>query len=185
MASLIYTGGQLYGTTSKGGAHGHGTVFGITTTGAEHVVYSFKGGLDGANPQAPLLRVRGFLYGTTSQGGMAAPSVPGSGTVFRVTTTGVEHVVYSFKNNPDGANPFAGLTYLNGKLYGTTQNGGTDLGTVFSVTLRGSESVIHNFTGAEGSGPVASLTNIGGVLFGTTYGGGPMGGVGIIFALQP
>jgi hypothetical protein len=57
--------------------------------------------------------------------------------------TGKERVVYSFCSQQrcnDGANPYAGVIKINGKLYGTTEGGGTDDqgyaiggGTVFSL----------------------------------------------------
>jgi uncharacterized repeat protein (TIGR03803 family) len=60
-------GGNLYGTTSLGGASGRcrvaqnefstcGTIFKISATGTEAVLYSFTGGMDGAEPYAGLLR---------------------------------------------------------------------------------------------------------------------------------
>ena len=58
--------GNLYGTTSNGGAIGFGTVFKLDAAGHETVLYSFTGGSDGGSPQAPLLRDKnGNLYGTT------------------------------------------------------------------------------------------------------------------------
>jgi uncharacterized repeat protein (TIGR03803 family) len=74
--------------------------------------------------------VNGTLYGTTPQGGASA------GTVFEVSTSGKERVLYSFKGVPDGAYPGAGLVDVNGVLYGTTTNGGvSNAGTVFKVSL--------------------------------------------------
>jgi uncharacterized repeat protein (TIGR03803 family) len=61
----------------------------------------------------------------------------GCGTIFRVTTAGVETVVYSFSDNPSGGFiPFATVIRdPSGNLYGTTGEGGpTDNGTVFEVT---------------------------------------------------
>jgi hypothetical protein len=48
--------------------------------------------------------------------------------------SGTENVLHSFAGNPDGATPYAGLTNVNGVLYGTTYAGGTGSGTVFSIT---------------------------------------------------
>jgi uncharacterized repeat protein (TIGR03803 family) len=81
-AGLIDVSGLLYGTTYAGGSHGDGTVFRISTAGAEDVLYSFQGGKDGANPSASLVAVKGFLYGTTEYGGLTAD--PSNGTVFRI-----------------------------------------------------------------------------------------------------
>jgi uncharacterized repeat protein (TIGR03803 family) len=58
-------------------ARGVGTVFKITTSGAEGVLYSFAGGSDGEDPEGNLTDVGGVLYGTTTGGGAS-----GSGTVF-------------------------------------------------------------------------------------------------------
>jgi uncharacterized repeat protein (TIGR03803 family) len=61
--------GNLYGTTSFGGASGHGTVFKLGKTGLT-ALYSFTGGADGSEPFAGLIRdAAGNLYGTTEWGG--------------------------------------------------------------------------------------------------------------------
>jgi uncharacterized repeat protein (TIGR03803 family) len=62
---LIDVDGTLYGTTVSGGLEGGGTVFKITTSGTESVVYSFGGGSDGAYPYGGLVHFAGALYGTT------------------------------------------------------------------------------------------------------------------------
>jgi uncharacterized repeat protein (TIGR03803 family) len=62
--------GNLYGTTVNGGAANQGVVYKLDTTGQETLLYSFKGGTDGANPLAGLiLDSAGNLYGTTFNGG--------------------------------------------------------------------------------------------------------------------
>ena len=136
-AGLLDVDGTLYGTTSGGGAAGDGTVFTVNpTTGAESVVYSFKGGNDGAQPLAGLIRLGGKLYGTTSQGGGSS----GLGTVFSLDLkTGAEKVVHSFQPvysfDRVGIGPEAGLISVGGTLYGTTSSGGDHgAGTVFAVT---------------------------------------------------
>lgn len=71
------TDGNLYGTTSAGGANGDGTVFQITRTGTLTTLHSFDG-TDGATPYAGLFQAtNGILYGATSGGG-----ANGDGTVF-------------------------------------------------------------------------------------------------------
>jgi uncharacterized repeat protein (TIGR03803 family) len=74
--------GNLYGTTSSGGAFDAGTLFkvALNTTGKYEVLHSFTGA-DGANPYAALIRdAAGNLYGTTFGGGAF-----GLGTVFKLT----------------------------------------------------------------------------------------------------
>src|SRR5271165_2453754 len=95
------------------------------------VIYSFQNGSDGAYPYAGLTALNGDLYGTTYGGGATS----GWGTVFKVSTSGAEQVLYQFQAGNDGAHPYDGLVALNGTFYGTTAQGGTSgSGTVFSIT---------------------------------------------------
>jgi len=134
--------GNLYGTTSFGGAFGAGTVFKLSPNGGgswkETVLYSFTGGVDGANPYGPVLFDSvGNLYGTTENGGAA-----GGGTVFKLTHSGTgwtEAVLYSFSCQ-FGCN--GGVLPVNrlimdpaGNLYGTTNPG--YVGVVFELSPSG------------------------------------------------
>jgi uncharacterized repeat protein (TIGR03803 family) len=134
--------GNLYGTTTSGGAHGPGTVFELMPAGggtwSERVVHSFGNGADGSGPYAGLIfDAAGNLYGTTHQGGTYG--YPG-GTVFELTPaaggTWTEKGLYNFGSGTDGAAPLAGLIFdAVGNLYGTTAAGGTSsVGTVFEFT---------------------------------------------------
>ena len=70
---IMDSSGALYGTTSEGGASGYGTVFQLTenfSTWSETVLYSFKGGSDGASPYTgAVMSTSGALFGVTSGGG--------------------------------------------------------------------------------------------------------------------
>ncbi len=199
VAPLLNVNGTLYGTTASGGAYGNGTVFAITTSGMETVLYSFKGvPADGARPRAPLLNVNGTLYGTTVEGGAQSCSSyegGGCGTVFSITPSGKETVLHSFKGaKTDGQNPDGGLIYVNGKLYGTTHGGGPNCffgvgavcGTVFSITSSGKERVLYFFKGGttDGQNPDARLIYVKGKLYGTTTGAGAYN-LGTVFATTP
>ena len=81
---MIVHKGVLYGTTVGGGSVGHGTVFSITISGTENVLYSFQDGSDGADPQGPVYLFDKMLYGTTTAGGGTGCGGSGCGTVFRV-----------------------------------------------------------------------------------------------------
>jgi uncharacterized repeat protein (TIGR03803 family) len=183
-AGLAYVNGMLYGTTTAGGTYNDGTVFRLHPSGGwKDLLYSFKGGTDGANPVADLLAVNGELYGTTESGGAYS-----LGTVFKIDANGKETVLHSFGNGSDGAQPEASLTLLNGKLYGTTSAGGTDgYGTVFGISAGGAERVLHSFSGygfgTDGGHPVAALIVIKGTLYGTTPAGGK-NAAGIFFAMS-
>jgi uncharacterized repeat protein (TIGR03803 family) len=189
---LMDSAGNLYGTTYAGGTNGVGTVFKVTQSGQETVLYNFAGGAtDGANPQSNLIiDEAGNFYGTTFAGGEY-----GAGTVFRLSTTGKESVLYSFGNGTDGANPVAGVTRdAKGYLYGTTSAGGTSsYGTVFQLipvvangSKYGREIILHNFTHQnDGDVPYAGLVfDHAGNLYGAATGGGVNSG-GTIFELSP
>jgi uncharacterized repeat protein (TIGR03803 family) len=200
-ARMIVRNGTLYGATSMrgGGCHNHtdgcGTVFSITPSGHETVLYRFAGSPDGQGPLARLLNVNGTLYGTTLWGGSSCLSynTPGCGTVFSITPGGKEKVVYSFQGSNDGFYPQAGLVDVKGTLYGTTQFGGANKGgTVFSITPGGKENVLYSFgaSGNDGVRPLAGLIDVSGTLYGTTYTGGdrgcnPSAGCGTVFSITP
>jgi uncharacterized repeat protein (TIGR03803 family) len=136
--------GNLYGTTSEGGASGKGTVFELSPnaggTWTETVLYSFQGGHDGSDPSSSTLTFdkAGNLYGETATGGTDLCFGSGCGTVFELSPTGngswTETVLYRF-NGTDGQNPWEGLVFdAAGNLYGTTENGGASgNGTVFEI----------------------------------------------------
>jgi uncharacterized repeat protein (TIGR03803 family) len=177
VAGLLEVTGLLYGTTNSGGRKcSCGTVYSISTTGKLKVLYRFAGGADGAYPQAGLIDVNGTLYGTTFEGGGTfCYAGGGCGTIYSVTTAGVETVLYRFAGGSDGANPFAGLINVNGTMYGTTVYGGSkDKGTVYSVTTAGVKTVLHSFRGFHGGGahPYGGLIDVNGTLYGTTGAGG-------------
>src|SRR5579859_3184345 len=143
---ILDSAGNLYGTTSGGGANGGGTVFKLDTNGVETVLYSFCSVAlcaDGSTPLAGVIEdAAGNFYGTTYSGGAHS-----GGTVFKIDNTGHETVLYSFcrvvKNLActDGQGPVAGLIQdAAGNLYGTTLGGGANhvltgagWGTVFKI----------------------------------------------------
>ncbi len=185
----IDSSGNLYGTASSGGDFGEGAVFKFNPAGKETVLYSFKGGTDGADPEGGLILIGGNLYGTTTAGGTSD-----QGTVFEITSTGKESVLHSFTLKADGANPQAGLTTdAAGNLYGTTFAGGkAGNGVVFklirpaSATGVWTEEVLHSFgSDGDGANPVAGVTfDAAGNLYGTTSAGGASGD-GAVFRLTP
>jgi uncharacterized repeat protein (TIGR03803 family) len=129
---ILDAAGNLYGTTSGGGTSGFGIVFKIGA-GKEKVLHSFAGyPTDGAYPAASLIRdAIGNLYGTTANSGAF-----NFGTVFKVSATGKETVLYSFTGGSDGAFPQSSLIRdAEGNLYGTTFNSGQTDGAVFELTF--------------------------------------------------
>ena len=174
--------GNIYGTTSQGGATNGGVVFQVTTTGNYTVLYSFGSGTDGRIPNGGLIRdSNGNLYGTTNFGGTT-----NSGIVFQLSASGTETVLYNFIGGADGANPLAGVVSdAKGNLYGTTSAGGKfGHGTIFKLTPAGKHIVLYAFKGgADGGSPEAGLIlDSAGNLYGTTNSGGT-GNFGTVFKL--
>lgn len=196
--------GNLYGTTYGGGlddCHSHspcGTVFKITKSGKESVLYKFGGHPDGHKPaETTLVRdAAGNLYGTTPTGGGSCGfTTLDCGVVFKVDTTGKETVLYTFcpaVGCADGAEPNFGLVQdAEGNLYGTTALGGScgsygyGCGVVFKLDTTGKETVLHAFTGgSDGAGPTGLSQDAAGNLYGTCAGGGA-GGYGTVWKLTP
>jgi uncharacterized repeat protein (TIGR03803 family) len=181
--------GNIYGTTSAGGAHSTGVVFKLTPspsgTWTESILYSFNGGKDGAFPNGGLIQDSiGNLYGTTNGGG-SQKCYPGCGVVFKLSQfNGVwtETPIYTFTNgeSPDGGLISDGA----GNLYGTTIGGGEFLyGTVFELSPSAAGgwtlTTLHSFDLSDGYSPYAGLArDSAGNLYGTTaYGGSNYGGV--------
>lgn len=189
-SSLIRDGaGNLYGTTSSGGAFEQGVVFKLSASGKYSILHSFTGGSDGANPLASLIEdTVGNLYGTTFGGGNQGC---GCGVVFKLDTAGNETVLHSFAGSAqgDGANPVAPLFQdSSGNLFGTTEYGGTSSGngTVFEVDSSGVETVVFSFSG--GTGGAYPDTGVIRGPFAETFGTTPYGGAhgdGVIFKLRP
>jgi uncharacterized repeat protein (TIGR03803 family) len=130
--------GDLFGTTEWGGgfcnagfspgddAIGCGIVFEIAAgTDNETILYRFKGGRDGIEPDSLIMDSAGNLYGTTSSGGSCS-SRYGCGTVFEIAAgSRNKTTLYEFKGGRDGATPEGALVMDRaGNLYGTTFRGG-------------------------------------------------------------
>ena len=166
--------GSLYGTTTRQGLAGAGTVFRITTDGTLSTVYSFTGGKDGYTPSSALvLGPDGNFYGTTGYGGAG-----GYGSIFRISPSGAETVIYSFVSTNAGSMPASELVVANGNFYGTSQSGGANgLGTIFKITPSGTFTLLDSFsstTGGNGTGLPGPQLALGtnGNFYGTTYSGG-------------
>ncbi|HET7104142.1 MAG TPA: choice-of-anchor tandem repeat GloVer-containing protein [Terracidiphilus sp.] len=154
--------GNLYGTTSTGGAFGSGLAGGVVYklspsgigTWTETVLHSFGNGTDGkVDSEATsglVFDSSGNLYGTTTVGGTGGDCLGngGCGTVFELSPnpdgTWTESILYNFcsvtgtYNCYDGALPSGGVVLdAAGNLYGTTAEGGgtpnAGVGTVFEL----------------------------------------------------
>lgn len=210
VSGLVLASNVLYGTASRGGAFGAGTVFQLNLDGtAFSTLHNFSApagilfsNIDGAHPQAPLLPNGQTLYGTAGDGGTS-----GNGTVFAfgVDGTGFKTLhnfppAYAspigYYTNVEGANPAGGLVLGNASLFGTTVYGGrAGQGVVFTLSTNGSGFVnLHDFdlpardssgtyTNTYGANPTATLSLSGNVLYGTAQNAGAHG-YGTCFSLR-
>ncbi len=189
-ASLLqFTNGNLYGTASFGGSNGYGTVFQVTAAGKVTPIYSFTNGIDGATPEAALIKgTDGKLYGTCTAGG-----ANGSGTLFKIATNGVLTSLYSFTAkassspfyNNDGASPLTLVLGADGNFYGVAYTGGQNgAGTIFQFTQGGVLNPLYSFSylepiqgadNADGADPITLLQATDGNFYGTAYEGGSNG----------
>ena len=178
--------GDLFGTTSSGGAAGGGTVFEIAKSANGYVsppttLASFSNVAGNPTPEFPraglIVDSAGDLFGTTEGGGPT-----GNGTIFELakTTSGYVSAPTTLLNftGSNGSAPVAGLIADNaGNLFGTTQRGGvSNKGTIFELVNNGGVytlTTLVSFNGNDGAGPTAGLIeDRAGNLFGTTNAGG-------------
>jgi uncharacterized repeat protein (TIGR03803 family) len=191
--------GNLYGTTYGGGdtqtcSGGCGIVFKLDVNGSETVLRTFSSFEGGQHPTGGLiLDSAGNLYGTTEFGGDAVcgdPNFKGCGVVFKLDANGNETVFHTFEyvagDSPhagligDTAGNFYGTTTFGGigrsTVRGTAPCGGLGCGVVFKLDDKGTENVLHLFTGrADGAAPFFGtlIMDSAGNFYGTTLLGGP------------
>ncbi len=180
MATPSLYNGNVYGTTSGGGANASGTVYEFNFKSRhEAALHSFTGA-DGSGPLAGLLQdSKGTFYGTAYRGG-----AHNDGTLFALTPSGTFTLLHSFNGPPaEGIGP-AGTLVADpmGDLFGTTYVGGNTKGwgTVFEYSATGSFITGQSFS-PDGALPRTGLYYSGGKLYGTTSGGGTQGYGGTIY----
>lgn len=160
--------GVLYGVVSQAGGD-LGAVYRINKNGTGYTVLTTLPTSSIHSPFAGLYLHGEYLYGTCTYGGPE-----NKGGVFRIKRNG-DHfqVLHVFSGVSDGVNPFTTLHLAtNGKLYGTTTNGGANgYGTVFSLDTTGSNySILRSFNdNVDGSYPQDGLIQASdGLIYGTT-----------------
>ena len=160
--------GNMYGTTTLGGAGNFGTIFKMNAAGELTTLVEFTGiggAVLGGWPEAGLtLGSDGNFYGTTRWG--AASGTIDRGTIFKMTVAGELTTLVEFTGN-GGTNRGQFPNELTegdaGVFYGTTTGGGrNDQGTVFKVTSAGVLTTLvdlYEFGGSvRGGYPVAALS---------------------------
>ena len=198
LGSLVFdASGNMYGTTSGGGAFAMGTVFELSRNGdgtwTEQVLYSFTGGADGFGPGSSVaFDAAGNIYGTAG-GGNTSCGTSGCGVVYKLTHSGsgwAGSVIYRFSGAADGEYPLGGVIFDQaGNMYGGTLQGGPNLGgTIYELSPNGvgwSFTLVYAIPeGLYGpGGPIGNLVlDSTGALLGTTFQDGALGS-GNIFKL--
>jgi uncharacterized repeat protein (TIGR03803 family) len=187
---IFDSAGNLYGTTSAGGASGYGTVFQLQANAnwAENILHSFQNADDGYTPYAGLVAdASGNFYGAATAGGSN-----GGGTIFELSPSNGSYSFTIVTSVPGWgvSGTFRDvLVQPNGVIYATTHCDGADsAGSIYELTLSGgiwTYKVLYNFTGgADGLYSISNLVLKGGKLYGTTIGGGA-NGYGTVYAFKP
>jgi uncharacterized repeat protein (TIGR03803 family) len=179
-------GRRFYGATQFTWKDGCGTVFEVAPTSngyAEKTIYRFQGPEGCASSSSLILDSKGAIYGTTAVGGAYD-----KGTVFKLIPTATGYTgsaLYSFRGS-DGNDPTGTLSAdSSGNLYGATLLGGRfGNGVVFKLTKTRTgytESVIHEFSGADGVPFDGIILDRHGDAIGTTG----ATSCGVVFSLVP
>jgi uncharacterized repeat protein (TIGR03803 family) len=160
--------GNFYGTTASGGADLYGgtggTVYKMTPSGTLTTLYNFcsqENCTDGHEPIAGVVQGSdGNFYGTTYMGGNGNgnDNQGSNGTVYVVTPSGEETVLYNFcsqANCTDGRSPYAGVIQASdGNFYGVAREGGASdnctggCGTAFRLQVSSTLTVTTSGNGA-------------------------------------
>jgi len=193
-APMIETGGVLYGTTSSGYGDSYGALFVFDISKATLTAsYPMPAGTSFArSPNASLPQFGKTLYGI-EEGSFSTPN----GSIYSFDpTSGILSTVYAFGQLPDGNYPQSDLVAVNGKLYGTTPNGGSETsqncsddgcGTIYQFDpTQNVETVLYRFQGGTDGGYPGQLIAYNGDLLGSAYNfGDPNCQCAMLFRFSP
>ena len=189
--------GNLYGTTEGcASIAGWGEIFKIDTAGKYTILHRFAGApYDGGAPAGGHLLVdsTGDLYGLTSSGGGSGCGYRGCGVLYKLTPNGKLTMLHRFAGGTrDGCGPQGRVVEKAGNFYGTTNDCGSfGYGTVWKVSYKGKETILHNFAGGASDGEYPSggvAVDSDGNIYGDTYWGGANqcsgSGCGVLYELS-
>jgi len=185
---MLASAGLLYGMTSQGGLHSHGTIYAYDT--AANVLtkkFDFSGSADGSFPLGSLIEAtNGLLYGMTVEGGNTD-----GGVLFEYNpSSGALTKKIDFVGGTQGLHPYGSLFQAsNGKLYGTTEQGVAGFGGLFEYDIAsGNLSTAVTFDGRWSGNGGSSRTTLMQASDGKLYGMNSLGGSalrGVLFSYDP
>lgn len=163
--------GNLYGTTTSGGAAGFGTVFELAKGSGTITTLASFNGTDGIAPNGGMaIDANGDLFGTTFGG-----STFDDGTIFEIVKGSGTITTLATFNSANGASPSGRLTRDSaGNLFGVAESGGAaGNGAVFEFDSgTGQLTDLASFNGNNGATPTGGVTfDAAGDIFGTAVGG--------------
>jgi uncharacterized repeat protein (TIGR03803 family) len=183
---VLDSAGNLFGVTNGGGTNG--TFYEITAAGTEKVLYAFGPAPDGMWPGGGLVSYGGDYYGVTLGGGAnTCNGGGGCGTVFKITPSGKETVLYNFTGGSDGQNPDVIVGPYKGNLYGFSRTQANAGAAIFEINAAGDFSIAYN--GSYVSGITYIILGTDGSLYASSSGGdvssGAPTGFGQILRVTP
>jgi uncharacterized repeat protein (TIGR03803 family) len=180
---VMDSSGNLYGTTTSGGASNDGTVFELAEgSGTITTLASFNYLTGSFLSTGLIMDSSGNLFGITNFGG-----ANGDGNIFELAKgSGTITTLASFDGS-NGRYPDGGVVMDSfGNLFGTTwQGGASNYGTVFELNKgNGTITTLASFDGSNGRNPHGSLiVDSSGNLYGTTEFGYGSNSSGTVFEL--
>ena len=171
----------LWGTTTQGGATGHGVLFKYNQNTNNYTDVFDMTGIGGQTPEGSLVQApNGLLYGYNFAGGTHS-----FGNLFSYNIAANQYTdVYDFIGGSDGAIPNGIVLAYDGNFYGMTNSGGGNgQGTIFKFNPRtNSFNVVYNKVQSLGGQTWANtmIQALDSNLYGMTWQGGAYGN-GVIF----
>lgn len=181
--------GNYFGTTTRGGPKGGGTVFRITPTGKLATLATLSKSKSEDVPNGLAIDKNGNLFGA-----IFGLNRGGNGGIFKLTSAGIFTVLVSFNRKDRMAGPWGSpLLDSAGNIYGTTVLGGDSYyrGVIFKLTRAGKLMTLVKVGDIGGDFPEGCMAmDKYGNLYGTTSRGGihtagDPSGCGMIFKLTP